>query len=142
MQKIVLLAAATALVAIGAWYVLPGVNGTDETPVAEGAPLVSVTLPENLSETAQIGAKIFEAKCAACHGTSAGGRNGFGPPLIHQYYVPSHHGDEAFQRAAALGVKSHHWRFGDMPPVNGITRAEVSAIIEYIRQVQRANGIG
>jgi hypothetical protein len=40
-----------------------------------------------------------------------------------------------------MGVQAHHWRFGNMPPVEGITRAEVATIITYIRELQRANGI-
>ena len=56
-------------------------------------------------------------------------------------YEPSHHGDEAFQRAAAVGVRGHHWPFGDMPPVEGVTRGDVTMIIAYIRELQRANGI-
>ena len=103
--------------------------------------LVSVTLPEQLSDNATIGKRIFEAKCASCHGRNAAGQKGVAPPLIHKIYEPSHHGDESFQRAAALGVRAHHWPFGNMPPVDGLTQADVSTIITYIRELQRANGI-
>ncbi len=105
------------------------------------AALVEIVLPANLSQIAQIGKSAFDAKCAACHGMNAVGRNGSGPPLVHKIYEPSHHGDEAFQRAVAAGVRGHHWRFGDMAPVEGLTRADVEMIIEYIRELQRANGI-
>lgn len=94
-----------------------------------------------LSQNAQIGKRGFEANCAACHGANAAGKDGVAPPLVHIIYEPSHHGDEAFQRAAALGVQAHHWPFGDMPPVAGITRGDVTMIIAYIRELQRANGI-
>ncbi len=103
--------------------------------------LVSVTLPEQFSNNAIIGKRIFEAKCASCHGQNAAGQQGVAPPLIHKIYEPSHHGDESFQRAAALGVRAHHWPFGNMPPVDGLTRADVSSIITYVRELQRANGI-
>ena len=103
--------------------------------------LVSVTLPEQFSDNAIIGKRIFEAKCASCHGQNAAGQKGVAPPLIHKIYEPSHHGDESFQRAAALGVRAHHWPFGNMPPVDGLTRADVSTIITYLRELQRANGI-
>jgi hypothetical protein len=38
-------------------------------------------------------------------------------------------------------VKAHHWPFGDMPPVAGVTQADVTLILAYIREVQVANGI-
>ena len=44
-------------------------------------------------------------------------------------------------RAAKQGVQQHHWPFGNMPPVEGITDAEIAVITAYIRAVQRANGI-
>lgn len=106
-----------------------------------GTALVTISLPETLSENAQIGKRIFDATCAACHAENAVGQRGVAPPLIHKTYEPSHHGDEAFQRAVALGVQSHHWPFGDMPPVDGLTRGDVEMVISYIREVQRANGI-
>lgn len=40
-----------------------------------------------------------------------------------------------------MGVRSHHWRFGDMPPVDGLTRNDVAKVIAYIRRIERANGI-
>ena len=49
--------------------------------------------------------------------------------------------DVAFVRAAKLGVRQHHWRFGNMPPVDGIKDQELASIIFYIRELQRANGI-
>tara|TARA_R110000751_G_scaffold64680_2_gene132769 strand:+ start:1038 stop:1472 length:435 start_codon:yes stop_codon:yes gene_type:complete len=106
-----------------------------------GAPLADVILPDTLSQNAQIGQRAYEVNCAACHGANAAGQEGVAPPLVHKIYEPGHHGDESFQRAAAMGVQAHHWRFGDMPPVEGITRADVSFIIAYIRELQRANGI-
>ena len=66
---------------------------------------------------------------------------GVAPPLIHKIYEPSHHADEAFQRAAANGVLAHHWSFGDMPAQPQVTRADMASIIAYVREVQRANGI-
>ncbi len=113
----------------------------DTTAYIEAAILADVLLPATLSQNAQIGKRGFEAKCAACHGLNAAGQDGVAPPLIHIIYEPSHHGDEAFQRAAAMGVRGHHWPFGDMPPVEGVTRGDVTMIIAYIRELQRANGI-
>lgn len=105
------------------------------------APMAEVQLPATLGPEATIGQAVYTAKCAVCHGENAAGRAGTAPPLIHRIYEPSHHGDEAFQRAAAQGVRAHHWRFGDMPPVKGLTRGDVAMIVAYIREVQRANGI-
>ena len=113
----------------------------DTRQMAEGAPIVKVTLPEVLSQDAQIGKRAFDNVCAKCHGENAAGRNGDGPPLIHPFYRPAHHADEAFQRAVQLGVRSHHWTFGDMPPQKGLTRADVKYIIQYVREIQEENGI-
>ncbi len=107
----------------------------------QGAPIVQVVVPEKLSPRAQMGKRAFEAKCAACHGENAAGRNGIAPPFVHRIYEPNHHGDMAFVMAARSGVRAHHWRFGDMPPVKGVTKADVEAIVAYVRELQRANGI-
>jgi len=40
-----------------------------------------------------------------------------------------------------MGVRGHHWMFGNMPAVENISRDEVSAIITYIRELQRENNI-
>ncbi|REC54633.1 cytochrome c [Rhodosalinus sediminis] len=111
------------------------------TDLDEGAPIVEVRLPVQLSTEATIGKRAFEAKCAACHGANAAGQNGVAPPLIHRTYEPSHHSDEAFQMAVQNGVRAHHWPFGNMPPVEGLTRADVQYIVRYVREVQRENGI-
>jgi mono/diheme cytochrome c family protein len=96
-------------------------------------------VPE-LSASARRGAGVFDANCAACHGKNAAGTQQ-GPPLIHKIYEPNHHSDMSFQRAVKLGVRAHHWPFGNMPPVAGVAEAEVSQIIAYVRELQRANGI-
>jgi len=121
---------------------------TSEPAVQSGAPsssgdtaLAEVILPETLSDSAKIGQLAYDEKCSSCHGINAVGQNGVAPPLVHIIYEPSHHGDESFQRAAAMGVQGHHWPFGNMPPVEGITRGDVTMIIAYIRELQRANGI-
>ncbi len=140
MQKAISIAAVAAVVALG-YFWWQGAEEEAATAPTAGAAMVSVTLPEKLSAQAQVGQRAFEAKCAACHGDNAAGREGSGPPLIHKVYEPSHHGDGAFMVAATNGVRQHHWPFGNMPPVAGITPAEVKAIIAYVRGLQRANGI-
>lgn len=128
-------------VSFAMWPAAPHSALTDKAIKMDGGALANVLLPETLSQNAQIGQLAFEAKCAACHGLNAAGQDGVAPPLVHIIYEPSHHGDEAFQRAAAMGVRGHHWPFGDMPPVEGVTRGDVTMIIAYIRELQRANGI-
>lgn len=93
-----------------------------------------------LSNTAKHGETLFNANCVACHGKNAGGTKS-GPPLVHKIYEPSHHSDLSFQRAAKLGVRAHHWPFGNMPPVPGVNETDVTQIIAYVRELQRANGI-
>ena len=134
---------ALGLVALGglAYLALPAQTDTANAAPAEGDPIVEITLPDTLSPTAQMGQRAFNAVCADCHGENATGKLGFGPPLIHKIYEPSHHGDMAFVIAAARGVRAHHWRFGDMPAQPDVTPAEVKTIIAFVREVQRANGI-
>jgi len=113
---------------------------TPQTFASNGTAMVSITMPA-IEGNAAIGKNIFENICAACHGTGGVGNAEAGPPLIHKIYEPSHHGDESFQRAIATGVRAHHWQFGNMPPVEGLTRGDVAMVIDYIRDIQRANGI-
>lgn len=113
----------------------------DTSAIAEGAPIVEVSLPAELSSNAQIGKRAFDAKCAACHGANAAGQNGIAPPLIHKTYEPNHHSDMAFVMAAKNGVRAHHWKFGNMPPVEGLTDADVKMIARYVRELQSENGI-
>ena len=82
----------------------------------------------------------FRANCSGCHGEQAAGTD-HGPPLVHKIYEPNHHGDPAFQRAAANGVQAHHWQFGNMPPIPTVTAADVDEIIAYVRWLQRQAGI-
>ncbi len=128
----------------GAWWLLLGV-----VVVAAGwwwwsrqqeAPLVEVTLPRQLSPLAQRGKAVFEAQCASCHGATAGGSDR-GPPLVHPIYRPAHHADFAFATAIRLGVRQHHWFFGDMPPQPEVADDDIPAVIAYLRELQRANGV-
>lgn len=102
-----------------------------------GAPTDSAPLsPDDVSA----GEELFLANCAACHGTDLLG-TGTGPPFLNAIYAPNHHADEAFQRAAALGVQPHHWEFGPMPPVEGLTRDDVAKVVAFVRQQQQDAGI-
>lgn len=135
--------------AVAGWQLLqpqeaaPGHSMTppDTSALEDGDPIEVVKLPTTLSPEATIGKRGFDAKCADCHGENAAGQNGVAPPLVHKIYEPSHHGDESFQRAVQVGVRAHHWKFGDMPAVEGLSRADVKYIIQYVRELQRENGI-
>ncbi len=108
---------------------------------AAGAAMVAVSVPEALSPRAEMGKTAFDSSCASCHGQDAAGHAGKGPPLVHRIYEPGHHGDAAFEMAANRGVRAHHWQFGDMAPVPGLTKADIANIVAYVRELQRENGI-
>ena len=82
----------------------------------------------------------FAGTCGGCHGPRGGGSE-IGPPLVHRVYRSSHHGDAAFRLAVMRGVRAHHWQFGDMPPVEGVTAAEADAMTAWIRWLQRETGV-
>ena len=94
----------------------------------------------SLSPEAQAGNRAFDKYCAECHGKNAAGTDK-GPTFMHRVYHPGHHADRAFPLAVRGGVKRHHWRFGDMKPVPGVSDNEIPAIIRYVRELQKANGI-
>jgi mono/diheme cytochrome c family protein len=96
----------------------------------------SQAVPEEL----KTGEEKFNSFCSRCHGLQGKGTN-HGPPLVHKIYEPNHHGDFAFQRAAAQGVRAHHWKFGNMPKIDGVTPEDVNEIIQYVRWLQRQAGI-
>lgn len=91
-------------------------------------------------EALSAGAGLFASRCAGCHGLDGNGTDK-GPPLVHKVYEPSHHGDEAFRLAVRQGVRAHHWDFGDMPPVSGLSDGEITAIVAHVRGLQEAAGI-
>lgn len=125
-----------AIIAAGLWW-WSSSGRYDDTGTLVAS--VAVTVPDLDPLTAQ-GAEAFAENCAACHGINASG-SGKGPPLIHKIYEPNHHADGAIMRAITLGVRAHHWPFGDMPPQTQVTPPQTRAIIAYLRAVQRANGI-
>ena len=114
----------------------------DASPSVPGAAMADVVIPAEFSAQARQGETYFNAACASCHGTNAAGKDGVAPPLVHRIYEPGHHGDMAFVLAARNGVRAHHWPFGNMPQVEQVlTDAELGAIVAYVRELQRANGI-
>lgn len=98
--------------------------------------LGQLSLPAEL----EVGEESFNQRCLSCHGTRGAGSD-VGPPLVHRVYRPAHHGDAAFRLAISRGVRAHHWTFGDMPAVPDVPPAEVDALVEYLRWLQRQVGI-
>lgn len=85
------------------------------------------------------GSGLYEASCASCHGSDLLGTDQ-GPPHLSSVYEPGHHSDDSFRAAIAVGVGQHHWGFGPMPPVEGLTEEEVDAIIAFVRSEQETRG--
>lgn len=90
-------------------------------------------------ELVAAGEPVYQASCAACHGTDLRGTDK-GPSHLSVVYEPSHHGDAAFVLAVQNGVRSHHWPYGDMTPVPGLSDEDLDAIVAYVRENQRING--
>ena len=93
-----------------------------------------------LSSVAGRGQMLFEANCEQCHGQNAFGTDK-GPPRAHDIYNPGHHPDEPFFVAAKRGVPQHHWPYGNMPAQPQVSDEEVTAIVEFVRELKVANGI-
>ena len=129
MNKLPIIAIAL-VVAAGAWWLGGGMPETVEAPEtpAAGSALAEVALPASLSEQAQIGQRIYEAKCAACHNENAAGQEGVAPPLVHRIYEPSHHADEAFQRAVGNALEKSALSLE--VAAQTFARSEVEAVLE------------
>ncbi len=98
-------------------------------------------LPEKkVARSIGLGKSIFQGKCLSCHGTGARGTNR-GPPLVHRTYRRTHHPDMSFHLAVKNGARQHHWHFGHMPPIEGLTPDQVEHVIGYVRAEQRRAGI-
>lgn len=108
----------------------------DMTATVDTTGLRALAVPSELAA----GRQRFDASCAACHGEFALGTD-VGPPLVHIIYEPNHHGDGAFILAAEQGVRAHHWSFGDMAPVQNVSREDLVEIVSYVRWLQREAGI-
>ena len=86
------------------------------------------------------GSELFAAKCASCHGPNAAGSEK-GPPFVHKVYAKDHHVDGSFYDAVKRGVQAHHWPYGNMPKIEGVSDDDVTAIIAFVRKMQTANGM-
>lgn len=96
--------------------------------------------PEGFVADSTKGKVLFTQNCLSCHGIRGQGTNQ-GPPLVHNTYNPRHHADLAFNLAVKNGVRSHHWKFGDMKPLPNVSPESVGHITAYVRELQRSAGI-
>jgi len=104
-----------------------------------GQPIAEISIPQlNVAQTR--GRELFDANCSVCHGKNARGSDN-GPSLVQKIYQPRIHADGAFYIAVKSGARAHHWQFGSMMPVAGVEKSEVALIVQYVRALQRANGI-
>lgn len=85
------------------------------------------------------GAEVYATSCASCHGAELGGTEK-GPPHLSVIYEPNHHGDDSFRSAIANGAPQHHWEYGDMPAVDGLTDEDVEDVIAFVRAEQQRQG--
>ena len=93
-------------------------------------------VPAELAE----GERRYNRNCRLCHGPLGTGSEA-GPPLVHKIYELGHHGNAAFQLAITRGVRAHHWRFGDMPPMPEMDSSEIAGVTAYVRWLQQKAGI-
>ena len=91
------------------------------------------------AELVSQGTDVFQASCARCHGADVRGTDN-GPSLLSEVYEPNHHADISFLLAVQRGTPAHHWRFGDMPPIDGLTQEDVAAVTAFVRETQRTQG--
>lgn len=104
----------------------PGIGGTAELSVPD-------------AELVAAGAGLYATSCASCHGVDLRGTER-GPSHLSEVYEPNHHADGAFLLAVRRGVAPHHWSFGPMPAIEGLSDADVEAIVAFVRDTQGREG--
>jgi mono/diheme cytochrome c family protein len=102
-------------------------------------PAQPVTTTPAPTTAISVGERLYESTCAVCHGDDLRGTS-LGPSFLSSVYEPDHHGDGAFVAAVTRGAPQHHWEFGPMPAVEGLTLDDIAAITAYVRSVQEAEG--
>lgn len=127
--------AAIGVPAMGAMGLVAIILGACGTPgvgnTAGGASAFGSTLD---------GRALYAANCARCHGADLRGTKE-GPPFLDAIYRPGHHADASFLIAVRSGARAHHWNFGPMLPVPGLSDQQVAAIVAFVRAEQQAAGI-
>ena len=98
------------------------------------------TAPTNAAGSqVERGAEVYAESCASCHGADLRGTDK-GPSHLSIVYEPNHHTDDSFRNAIANGAPQHHWSFGDMEPVEGLSDDDVEAVIAFVRAEQERQG--
>lgn len=98
------------------------------------------TAPTNAAGSqVERGAEVYAESCASCHGADLRGTDK-GPSHLSIVYEPNHHTDDSFRSAIINGSPQHHWNFGDMEPVEGLSDNEVEAVIAFVRAEQARQG--
>jgi mono/diheme cytochrome c family protein len=87
----------------------------------------------------ELGAEVYAESCASCHGADLRGTEK-GPSQLSIVYEPNHHTDDSYRNAIANGAPQHHWNFGDMEPVEGLSDDDVEAVIAFVRAEQQRQG--
>jgi mono/diheme cytochrome c family protein len=100
---------------------------------------VSIDIEEQDPQLVEQGAPLYQQFCAQCHGTDLRGTD-LGPSHLSIVYEPNHHGDAAFLAAVGRGSPAHHWNFGPMPPIPGLSEDDIAAITAFVRDQQRIHG--
>ena len=126
---------AGVVLAVVAVVVLAGTSSPRDPMTGENEFNIAVQDPELVTE----GGIMYRASCGSCHGFDLRG-TGVGPSLLSVVYQPGHHPDTSFVLAALNGVPAHHWEFGDMAPVPGLSQNDMDRIIAYVRENQRIKG--
>ena len=85
------------------------------------------------------GSAVYSESCASCHGADLRGTDE-GPSQLSIIYEPNHHTDDSFRNAISNGAPEHHWNFGDMEPVEGLSAGDIEAVIAYVRAEQQREG--
>jgi mono/diheme cytochrome c family protein len=85
------------------------------------------------------GSALYAEHCASCHGADLRGTDK-GPSHLSVIYEPNHHSDDSFRSAIANGAPQHHFEFGDMAPVEGLSADDVEAVIAFVRAEQQRLG--
>lgn len=129
------IAGGVAVIAVIAFVAMGGSTETSDTAAGENEFNIPVQDPLLVAE----GDVLYQANCASCHGADLRG-TALGPSHLSVVYQPGHHGDGAFALAAINGVRAHHWGFGDMAPISGLSQEDLDRIVTFVRETQRIEG--
>jgi mono/diheme cytochrome c family protein len=133
------IAAVLALIVVVVFTFGGGDGATAGAPVDPHTGLSEFDIPIQDPDLVNAGRETFGVTCSACHGPDLRGTT-TGPSLLSVIYNPIHHPDELFLAAALNGVAAHHWGYGDMPPVAGLTEAQLLEVVAYVRETQSIEG--